>query len=318
MELIIKPTGKCNFNCTFCSANLLNIKHSTNVSDKLKETIDILKPDNIIFTGGDPLMVSPDYYKEILSLGDYSISFTTNLKDFYLNSDKWIELFKNERVGIGTSFQYGIGRKWDKNTIYTEEMFINVMNKFNNLVGYMPPFISIISEDNEDKALDHLYLAKKLGTKCKLNPLLPLGLSKTFYPLYKIIDIWFQIYDLGLEKYWDNKIQFYNGGCNFNTNMRCESSIRTFWLNDKEEIQYGNCEDSASDGMRIPLETSKPLCTEKKLDINNVINNRCLYCPLSRLCNSCKTLQKMNKMTENHCDEMLKRMSKIQNLGWKI
>ena len=318
MELIIKPTGRCNFNCSFCSANLLNIKHNEHVPDKLKEIIKTLKPDDIIFTGGDPLMVSPSYYNEILSLGNYTISLTSNLKDFYLNTQKWYDVLKNPRVNICTSFQYGNGRKWDKNTIYTEEMFINVMNKFNDTIGYMPPFIAIISEENENMALNHLLLAKKLNTKCKMNPLLPLGLSKEFYPLYKMIDIWMSIYEKNLEKYWDNDKQFIYGACNFNTNLLCESSIRSVWINDKEEIVYSNCEDCAVNGYTIPLDKDKPEQKEIQINVNNIISKKCLCCPLFRLCNGCKSLRNINKMTENHCEEMLKRLDKIKKMGWKL
>lgn len=318
MELIIKPTSRCNFNCTFCSAGLLNIKHSEKVSEKLKEVLNILKPDTLIFTGGDPLMVSPKYYEEILSLGDWHLSFTTNLKDFYLQPDKWTPLFKNPRVGITTSFQYGDERRWDKNTPYTEEMFKKVIRLFEEKVGYVPTFISVISEKNEDKALDHIRLAKELNTQCKINGVLPMGLSDHFYPFYKMIDIWISIKESGLEEYWDNEVQFYNGGCNFNTNLMCESSIRTFWLNDKEEIQYNNCEDCASQGYRIPLDKERPIPHQTKVDNYDVVTKECLFCPLHHLCNGCKSLRNINKLTPNHCEEMKKRMDKIKEMGWKI
>lgn len=318
MELIIKPTARCNFNCTFCSAGLLNIKHSENVSDKLKNVLNVLKPSTIIFTGGDPLLVSPKYYEEILSLGDWHISFTTNLKDFYLNPNKWVNLFRNPRIGITTSFQYGDERRWDKNTPYTEEMFIKVIKLFEEKIGYTPTFISVISENNEDRALDHIYLAKRLNTQCKINGVLPMGLSNSFYPLYKMIDIWIAIKEKGLEEYWDNELQFYKGACNFNTNLLCESSIRTFWLNDREEIQYNNCEDCASQGQRIPLEETQPIPQQTHIGINELISDKCLCCPLHHLCNGCKSLRKINRLTPNHCEEMKKRIHKIEEMGWKL
>lgn len=85
MELIIKPTSRCNFNCNFCSAGLLKIKTITRVPSELKQVLFTIKPNNLIITGGDPLMMPPSYYEELLTLGDWNISFTTNLKDFYLN-----------------------------------------------------------------------------------------------------------------------------------------------------------------------------------------------------------------------------------------
>lgn len=318
MELIIKPTGRCNFACSFCSANLANIKHSQKVPDKLKEVIEILKPDDVVFTGGDPLMVPPSYYEEFLSLGDFTVSFTTNLKDFYFHPEKWREIFKNPRLDICTSFQYGSGRKWDKDTVYTEEMFIKVMTKFKEEIGHMPPFIAVISKDNEDRALDHLRLAKKLGTQCKMNGLLPYGLSKDFYPLYKMIDIWKAMYESELSEWWDNSRQFFLGTCNFNTNLFCESTLRTFWLNDKEKIVYSNCEDCAIQGKTIPLEKERPIQKPVDVPVKEIISPKCLSCDLFRLCNACKSMRKINKMTPNHCAEMKKRESWIKEAGWKL
>lgn len=318
MEIIIKPTSRCNFNCTFCSAGLLNIKHSEYVSDKLKEVLNRLQPSTLIFTGGDPLMVSPKYYEEILALGDWNISFTTNLKDFYLHPQKWIPLFNNPRVGVCTSFQYGDERRWDKNTPYTEEMFKKVMTLFNHYVGYTPQFISVISSNNESKAIDHLYLAKELNTKCKLNPVSAMGISKEYYPRYKMVDLWLQIKELGLEEYMDTQIQFYEGGCGFNTNLMCESTIRVLWFNDTEEIHYSNCEDCASCGYQIPMDKEKVLPMESKISVSEMINERCAYCELCRFCNACKMSRNTNKLTPNHCEEMLKRKQKILESGWKI
>jgi len=68
LELIIKPTELCNFSCTFCS--------STHIADHGKQTLphqkiyDFLKrfpkTRTIIVNGGDPLMVAPDYYWQII------------------------------------------------------------------------------------------------------------------------------------------------------------------------------------------------------------------------------------------------------------
>jgi len=141
----------------------------------------------VIITGGDPLCCSPKLYEEILSLGDWNISLTTNLKGFYEDPEKWLSLFKNPRVGVCTSFQYGTGRMWNESTLYDETMFRKVFTKFKDLVRYPLMFISVISEENEDRALDHLRLAKELGTKCKLNGIMPLGKSSVFYPQYKLV-----------------------------------------------------------------------------------------------------------------------------------
>jgi len=134
----------------------------------------------------------PSYYDELLALGDFKVSLTTNLKDFILDPDKWMPVLSNKRVGVATSFQYGDGRQYAPGVPYDEQMFRLVMDEFKDRIGYVPSFISVISEDNAERALDHLRLAKDLGTKCKLNGCLDLGKSKSTFPFYRMVDIWLE------------------------------------------------------------------------------------------------------------------------------
>lgn len=307
MELIIKPTPRCNFNCTFCSAKSLNIQHSERVSEKLKEVLYNLNPSTIIFTGGDPLMVSPSYYEEILSLGDWTLSFTTNLKDFYLNPTKWTPLFKNQRVGVITSFQYGDDRKWDKNTPYTEDVFTNVIEKFNQEVGYKPNFISIISEANEHKAIDHIYLAQRLGNKCRLNGQIPAGLSTQHYPRYKMMKIWLKIIELGLDEYELTCLERNKGKCNFNSSLRCDKEIRAYYFDNHGEAHSNYCEDLLSLG----LENSSP-------EYNKYISNECVTCELCNLCNGCKVNKILSEQDATYCEQMVSLKEQIIKTGWKI
>ena len=176
MELIIKPTERCNFKCTFCSSTKIADSKTVELShDKIFQFLKRFPYTNtIIVNGGDPLMMSPDYYWKIIEyLEEHAlettISLTTNLWPFYKNPNKWLELFKHPRVGVCTSFQYGGGRLKGDFTEFSEEDFWNVSNKMKELVGYRPDFISVITKENEDKAIDNVLLAKKMGVVCKLN-----------------------------------------------------------------------------------------------------------------------------------------------------
>ena len=208
MDLIIKPTEVCNFACTFCS--------STNISEDKKQILplqyikDFLKrfPDTrtIIVNGGDPLVIHPDYYWELIKHLDENkyqaiISFTTNLWDFYKYPEKWVEIFKRkDRVSVATSFNYGNTRRINKNKVFTEDVFWKVSDMFLEKVGYRPGFISVITEENEDTAIDNVILAKKMGVECKLNYAMASGeQSKPFLlgKIYKIyLDVWYFLLDL--------------------------------------------------------------------------------------------------------------------------
>ena len=72
MDLIIKPTEVCNFKCTFCSSTKISENH-TSVLD-LEYVFKFLKrfpnTNTIIVNGGDPLMMKPKYYWDIIEYLD--------------------------------------------------------------------------------------------------------------------------------------------------------------------------------------------------------------------------------------------------------
>lgn len=319
MELIIKTTGKCNFACDFCMAGNENIRHEQTVSNDLKNLINVLKPQQLILNGGEPLLSGKQYFEDLLKIFDGDIAIISNLKDFYIRPEYWSSLFKNNRISITTSFQFGSGRKWDYNTVYTAQKFKEVCELFKKNIGYIPMFISVISTENENMALDHVYLAKSLNTVCKLNPMLPIGISQETFPFYKMIDIWLKIKELGLEKYTDAAVQFYGGGCSFNTCLKCESTIRVFYHDNNGKICYGNCDNGIFLGYQLKdIDLIRPEQKQSKLDIFNVISKKCLSCELCRLCNACKINKMIALKDKNYCFEMLKRKQKILKSGWYL
>lgn len=323
MILILKPTSACNFCCSFCSAKELKVKYAKkHVPQKIKDLIKKLNPDWMSITGGDPLMLDPEYYFEILeTLGPgKEIALTTNLKAFYENPDKWTPLFKHPDVTICTSFQYGTGRLWDKNTPYTKDMFRKVMTLFKEKVGIMPQFIAVITNENYNQALDHLKLAKELNTACRLNRVLPVGGAvNEVLPYAKMIDLYYEVKNSDLINYYADLDSNQFGSCNINTNLLCENTIRTAWLKEDGEVEYGRCEDLLPSGM-TKRDVNEPTLSQlpASLDPSTFINEKCISCELCRLCNACEANRYCNKKDPNHCEEMLKRMDKIKSLGWLL
>lgn len=321
MELIIKPTGKCNFNCKFCAASSLDISHTPkHVPDRIKETIDILKPDGIIITGGEPLCCEPEYYEELLTMCDCNIVFTTNLKDFWLHPYKWIPLFKNDRIRVGTSFNYGNGRRWDKDTVYDEKMFRDVMSLFRENMGYTPPFIAVITEENEDAYLKHVLLAKELDTYCRLNNALKMGRSGSYYPRYKIFKMWLDVINKGLEDYEQNCFERSFGICPINSSGMCQSCIRAIYVDGDQKVHYADCEDklNRNDNCEIEIDKVRPIPKLTPVDHDQVITKNCLYCELCNICNGCATNRENAREDPNYCREMLKLKNDIISAGWKL
>lgn len=321
MELIIKPTGKCNFNCTFCSADSLNIAHPKDgtVPEKLAELIQDMKPDHIIVTGGEPLTVDPMYYWRLHEIANCHIGFTTNLKDFWTHPDKWQDMFKHPDFGVITSFNYGESRLWDAHTVYTEEMFREVTQLYNDITGRPLPFIAVIDENNEERMMDHVYLARDLRTQVKLNAACKMGRQGTNYPKYKMIQTYINIIDMGLGEYemtcHDRKL----GRCAFNTNLMCANTIRCCYIDTDGNLHYGNCEDLISIGQEIPMDTEFPVKAKAVFPAKDaIINEKCINCELFRFCNGCRAHSANAKDFPEYCDEMLKLKDDLIRQGWAM
>lgn len=323
MELIIKPTGHCNFNCTFCSASCLDIQHPENkkVPEILKDYINKIKPNGFIITGGEPLTVDPEYYYDLHNnYSDIPISITSNLKDFYLNPEKWKDLFNSEWFNVATSFNYGDSRRWDKNTVFTEEMFIKVMEKWDKYVNdNRPPFLAVIDDHNEDTALDHVYLAKRLETKVKLNNAIAVGSQSTTYPRYKMFQIYLKIIDLGLDEYELNCSDRNKSRCPRNIFMDCITNIRCCYIDKNNHLHVSICDEQLSWGHELLGDDIYPDKVKiKKLLPNECINDKCYSCDLFHLCNGCHTNRQEAKKDPNYCDEMKKIEDGIIKSGWLL
>lgn len=317
MNLIIRVTGRCNFNCAFCSATSLNIAHPKNgVPEQIKEVIKSINPTSIMISGGEPLLVGPEYYYELLELTNCHISITTNLKEFYYDPDKWVELFRNPRIGITTSFNYGDTRRWDKDTVYTEEKFIEIFNLFKEKVGnnITLPFIAVIDESNEDTVLDTVRLAKRLNTFCRINNATQQGSCKTTYPRYKMFQKYIEIVDAGLGEYevYCKNTRF--SACPMNVQFLCKSSIRTCYVDKDNVLHYYDCCETEvehlldyKDDINKEIKPVRP-CVEE------LVSPKCVLCPLYSICNGCSS-QKDHYPAE-HCSEMQKLKSRFIELGW--
>ena len=318
MELIIKPTEKCNFKCTFCS--------STSIADDITDELSLANiyrflkrfPDTntIIVNGGDPLMMKPSYYQKLLDhieIFNYptTVAFTTNLWPFYVNPDKWIDIFRHPRIGITTSFHYGDSRLKGDFSVFTEEDFWAVSDKMLELVGYRPGFISVIDEANEHMALDNVRLAKKMGVECKLNYAMASGIQSRPYQLSKMYKLYLDVYEAGLTEWEFNTKQMIqrlrNEALMCPQNRECDSTIRAL----QPSGDYYSC-GAFGDDREYTIDFEKEMNGEfftplqKDLDIQTM-HDGCYTCPMFQICNGCKKTVKDTKrhgMVEEHCTLM--------------
>lgn len=326
MELIIKPTELCNFKCSFCSSTKL-VEDKASVLD-LQYVFDFLdrfpNTNTIIVNGGDPLMMKPEYYFNILEYIEHhklptTIGFTTNLWAFYKKPEMWTPLFKHPRVGVTTSFQYGFGRKINENKVYTEKDFWAVSDLFLEKVGYRPGFIAVISEENEKHAIRHVELAKKMDVQCKLNYAMASGEQDKPYRLSKIYETYIEIHERNLWPWEFNTKQMMtrlNGISNVCPQSRdCDEHIRAL----NPEGDYYSC-GSIGDDREYPISFQKEVIEQEFITpLRNApelfsLKEECVACPMFDICNGCrKTIKdlKQHDMVEEHCVHMKQIAPKI-------
>jgi len=205
MDLIIKPTQLCNFSCTFCSSPDIAESDADIIEfDQINEFFGRFDVSSVIINGGDPLVMSPEWYDELLLIMakhncTANISLTTNMWDFCKRPDKWIKLFNHPQISVSTSFHYGDSRRINKDTVYTEEHFWKASDLLLEHVGYRPQFISVITPENLSTAIDNVTLAQKMDVECKLNLGLISGLLTEQITYAQMFELYVEIYNRGLS-----------------------------------------------------------------------------------------------------------------------
>ena len=345
MNLITKPTVRCNFKCTFCS--------STYLSDDDKEILELSRIEQfltrfpetstIIVNGGDPLMMPVSYYWKLIDILDRmgldtSISFTSNLWPFYVKPEKWETLFKHPRLGITTSFQYGSKRLKGDGSVFTEEDFRNVSDVFLERIGYRPDFIAVIDEDNEHTVLDTVRLAKELGVEAKINYVnasgkevvrkgITMGGENMFFTQARMYKHYIEIHEAGLMEWEYNtkamavKLKGKHTTCPLS--RTCDEGIRSL----QPGGGYYSC-GAFSDDQKYPIDFDREMAGDKILPLRDVpelqtMKDACYECPMFSICNGCKKTISDTKrfgMVEDHCKLMKSLAPKIIEIngmtGW--
>ena len=335
MDLIIKPTQRCNFKCTFCSSTAIAESNNPQSDLELSKIKRFLarypNTQTIIVNGGDPLMMEPAYYFEIIEyIREHKLpaklNFCTNLWDYYLHPDKWRDLFMCPEVGIGTSFEFS-GRKISANQELTLELFLTIVKKFESDFGFVPSFVSVVSNANKHRAQELVQLAKQLGVECKLNPVLSSGRSDNIFTTGDVYHIYLDLYEAGLADHEFNTKQLLANLKNGHQssicpqNRRCDEGIRN--LQPKaNDYEYGSC-GAFGDDQLYPIDfesemngaSYRPLQSAPEVQY---LKEECLSCPNFNICNGCyKTVNDLKKLdkVEESCKKMKDFRQRASALG---
>ena len=337
--LIVKIDERCNFKCTFCSSTKIQgDAPNLEIESIFRYLKRFPKTPVIIVNGGDPLMVAPEYFEKLLAhLDEHNypadVSFTSNLWAFYKKPEKWLHIFKNPRVHVATSFQYGNARLKGDLTPYTEEEFWKVSDMFLELVGYRPEFIAVITKENEHTVMDTVRLAQKMGVVCKVNYAMASGPKTQFkgitignedntYVLADIYEKYIEIHEAGLTQ-WEHNTEVMTtrlaggvSGCP--QGRHCDKSIRALQPGNK----YFSCGSFGDDGIyQIDFEKEmagdfvRPLSNQPELQS---LKASCYTCPMFQICNGCrKTIHDLKRLdlVETHCKKMKSIAPKIIDIN---
>lgn len=307
MELVLKPTNVCNFKCSFCSSSRLSRKEIN--LNLIEDFIKKHSVDEVIVNGGDPLMMPPSFYYKLYELllkynPKSRISFTTNLWDWYENPDKWNNCFRDCNIGICTSFQYGGGRLKGDGSVFSEEDFLKIFNKFEDTFNEKLTYISVLTNENEKFAFKNVELAQSLDTKCKLNGAVMSGRQGYLYNREKLFRIYLELFLRKLDRFESNCINIRNYFLGKNTICPIPESCLTSIACMSPEGRISNCpslnDDGIDDGSKFKF--FKP---------------ECLACEFFKICCGCHKMVH-DLRTENNqlldCTsfkELLKQLRRI-------
>lgn len=218
MNLIIKMTNACNFNCNYCSVgnissnSNLNVEYVKKFIDGTKELLDYKqdKTLNVLWHGGEPLLISIDVYRELQdyiknSLKGIDVKFSLQTNGSLINN-QWIEFFKEYNISPGISLD-GYKELHDVNRLdkLGNKTFDKVVENIEFLMknGITPGILMVL---NTAEAIDINKLYEFLAElKCpaKIHAVFPAGRAEDRTDLddlfMKYVDTLIELFKLGIN-----------------------------------------------------------------------------------------------------------------------
>lgn len=171
---VIKASKRCNIRCLYCyewphldDASRISPDNWQKLLVNIKKYHLYLLRDrninysNLVWHGGEPLLLPPRYFSEIFSIQKEVLSeigsFVTNSIQTNLFSIKkeHIEILKRHNVGVGVSYDHYGGVRITKNGKFTEESVLNNVNILRSN-GIQCGFITVIAAHTWQR-MEHIY-----------------------------------------------------------------------------------------------------------------------------------------------------------------
>lgn len=175
LNLIIKPTSECNLRCKYCYHASTEYRKGILPLSDVEKFFEIVSNEysriNIIWHGGEPLLVGIDYFKDVMRLQKglkkkKGTEFTNAIQtNGTLIDHKWCRLFKKNRILPGISFD-------GENNDFVRSEKEKVLASFRLLKKYRINCgsLSVIGRWNIDQVELYKYM-KKYIRSVKFNPI---------------------------------------------------------------------------------------------------------------------------------------------------
>lgn len=192
LNLIVKTTNQCNLACSYCYADsgINQSKISLEIMEKfyrIFEKSSLFSELNIIWHGGEPLLLGVDFYSETIKMQKQIINkvvkngFQSNLT---LLSDDFIALAHREKISIGTSLD-GFGQLNDTTRVFPDGRGTFDL-VFQNLQRLKKEKLScgcivVLNRNNIYNLPEIVEAFNKAEISLKLNPIFPQGRGSSHF-----------------------------------------------------------------------------------------------------------------------------------------
>ena len=132
INILVMPTDACNMDCVYC----FHTTHQSGIDfmsiETVKQILDITTPFykrvNLIWHGGEPLLLGLDFYKEVVRLQKLASCYTSCM-------GRWIGIRYNGEIGPCNRYfpaEYSYGNVYDYSSIgdaFESAGFMNLLSK---------------------------------------------------------------------------------------------------------------------------------------------------------------------------------------------
>ena len=179
INTLIKPTNECNMRCKYCFAEKYGYSDSILDLKILKKYLKLLSQKydyiNLVWHGGEPLMVPLSYYEEAYDYCqklDSKFIYSIQTNGTLLNKEN-IDFFKKHDTSIGLSFDGLSNSKTRGNT----QTILNKIELLKSKEMY-PGAIIVVNQNNVRSLIEEYEYFKKLNLGMKMNPMFNDGAAK--------------------------------------------------------------------------------------------------------------------------------------------